>query len=96
MVPLERVFGNEIGTPGAVVGKIMDFPAFIGVSPKALRYVGRALVAADAALYTANAEMMATAVAFDEAKKAKNLKPSLKLKEEVATYLGNTSQTIKF
>lgn len=92
----KEYLGSKFSTPGAVVGKIMDFPAFIGVSPKALRYVGRALAAADAALYTANAEMMATAVAFDEAKKAKNLKPSLKLKEEVATYLGNTSQTIRF
>jgi hypothetical protein len=86
--------GGKFGRKGAFFGKILDFPAFIGVSPKALRYVGRALAAADAMLYYANAEMASGAFAWEHAMIQKAADPNIKVRATAKDMMGNVKGKI--
>ena len=86
--------GRKYGKTGAFFGKMMDFPLFIGTAPKALRYVGRALAAADAMLYTANAEMASGALAWEMASLQNANDPKVKIKEMAKDMLGNVKDKI--
>lgn len=75
-------------------GKVLDFPLFIGVSPKSLRMVGRALSAADAVFSSANQEAMANMLAWAQASKEGKTNPTLNNFKRANEILGNTKKTI--
>lgn len=84
---------TKIGkTFGGVTGKILDFPLVFESSPTALKYIGRALTAADALFSTANQEAMANMLAFAQAKsEGKGMIESYARAQEI---LGNTKKVI--
>jgi hypothetical protein len=86
---------KKVGLSGAKIGKLLDFPAFIGISPKALRYVGRALAAADAMLYTANAEMASGAMAWQQAKILNSEDPAKDIRAMANEMMGNVKEKIE-
>jgi hypothetical protein len=86
---------KKLGLSGAKIGKLLDFPAFIGISPKALRYVGRALAAADAMLYTANAEMASGAMAWQQAKILNSEDPAKDIRAMANEMMGNVKEKIE-
>ena len=76
------------------IGRAMDTRWSVGFSPKNLKYVGRALAAADAMLYTANAEMASAAVAYGDALLKKQSDPNLKVKELYREIMGKTDKQV--
>lgn len=75
-------------------GKILDFPLFIGISPKSLRMVGRALSAADAVFSSANQEAMSNMLAWAQASKEGKTDPTVNNFKRANEILGNTKKVI--
>lgn len=79
---------------GGAVGKILDFPLFFETSPRALKYVGRALTASDAVFSTANQEAMANMMAFAQAKAEGKAGITANTYKRVQEILNNTKQSV--
>lgn len=79
-------------TFGGLTGKILDFPLFFETSPRALKYVGRALTASDAVFSTANQEAMANMMAFAQAKEEG--RTGINTYKRVQEILNNTKQAV--
>ena len=80
---------------GGAVGKFLDFPLFIGISPTALKMVGRALSGADAFFSTTAQEAMANMLAYNEAVAEGKSGITPNGYRRVQELLGNTKQTIQ-
>lgn len=81
-------------TFGGLTGKILDFPLFFETSPRALKYVGRALTASDAIFSTANQEAMANMMAFAQAKAEGKEGITNNTYKRVQEILNNTKQSV--
>ena len=81
-------------TFGGLTGKILDSPLFFETSPRALKYVGRALTASDAIFSTANQEAMANMMAFVQAKAEGKAGITSNTYKRVQEILNNTKQSI--
>lgn len=79
---------------GGVVGKILDSPLLIEISPRALRYVGRSLAASDAIFSTISQEAMANMYAFELAKAEGKKDPTVNTFKRVQSILGNTNMEV--
>jgi hypothetical protein len=79
---------------GGTVGKIMDNPALIEISPKALRYVGRSLAGLDAVFSTIAQEAMANMYAYEQAKAEGKTNPTINTFKRVQSILGNTRMEV--
>jgi hypothetical protein len=77
---------------GGKVGKAMDYAG--GLSPKALKYVGRALAATDAAFSRSNTEAMARMMAYNIAKEEGKTNPDMKIRKRVDEILNNTPENV--
>lgn len=77
---------------GGKVGKVMDYAG--GLSPKALKYVGRALAATDAAFSRSNTEAMARMMAYNIAREEGKTNPDMKIRKRVDEILNNTSENV--
>ena len=80
---------------GGAVGKFLDFPLFIGISPTALKMVGRALAGADAFFSTTAQEAMANMMAYNEAIAEGKSGITPNGYRRVQELLGNTKQNIQ-
>lgn len=80
---------------GGDVGKFLDFPLFIGISPKTLKMVGRALAGADAFFSTTAQEAMANMLAYNQAVAEGKSGITPNGYRRVQELLGNTKQTIQ-
>lgn len=80
---------------GGAVGKLLDFPLFIGISPKTLKMVGRALAGADAFFSTTAQEAMANMLAYNQAVAEGKSGITPNGYRRVQELLGNTKQTIQ-
>jgi hypothetical protein len=104
---LDKYFGNNIleyfswgrtkvgQLGGGAVGKILDFPAFIEMSPKALRYVGRGLSAADAMFSSINQEAYANMMAWAQAVQEGKNQPTKNNYKRANEILGNTKEVVE-
>lgn len=81
-------------TFGGLTGKILDSPLFFETSPRALKYVGRALTASDAIFSTANQEAMANMMAFVQAKAEGKAGITANTYKRVQEILNNTKQSV--
>ena len=79
---------------GGVVGKVMDSPFLIGVSPRSLKLVGRALSASDAMFSTANQEAFSNMYAWLQASKEGKDAPTVSNYTRANEILGNTKENI--
>jgi len=103
---LDKYFGNNIleyfswgrtkvgQLGGGRVGKVLDFPAFIELSPRALRFVGRGLSAADAMFSSINQEAYANMMAWAQAVQEGKNQPTKNNYKRANEILGNTKQVI--
>ena len=80
---------------GGAVGKFLDFPLFIGISPKTLKMVGRALAGADAFFSTAAQEAMANMMAYNQAVAEGRSGITPNGYRRVQEMLGNTKQVVE-
>jgi hypothetical protein len=80
---------------GGAVGKFLDFPLFIGISPKTLKMVGRALAGADAFFSTAAQEAMANMMAYNQAVAEGKSGITPNGYRRVQELLGNTKQVVE-
>ena len=77
---------------GGKVGKVLDYSG--GLSPKALKYVGRALAATDAAFSRSNTEAMARMMAYNIAKEEGKTNPDMNIRKRVDEILNNTQENV--
>ena len=77
---------------GGKVGKVLDYSG--GLSPKALKYVGRALAATDAAFSRSNTEAMARMMAYSIAKEEGKTNPDMNIRKRVDEILNNTQENV--
>lgn len=80
---------------GGAVGKFLDFPLFIGISPTTLKMVGRALAGADAFFSTTAQESMANMLAYNQAVAEGKSGITPNGYRRVQELLGNTKQNIQ-
>lgn len=104
---MDKYFGNNIleyfswgrtkvgQLGGGMVGRVLDFPAFIELSPKALRFVGRGLSAADAMFSSINQEAYANMMAWAQAVQEGKNQPAKNNYNRANEILGNTKQVIE-
>lgn len=75
---------------GDKAGKVLDWAG--GLSPKVLKYVGRALAATDAAFARANSEAISRVMAYNIAKEEGKANPDMDIKKRVDEILNKTSE----
>lgn len=104
---IDKYFGNNIleyfswgrtkigQLGGGRVGMVLDFPAFIELSPKALRFVGRGLSAADAMFSSINQEAYANMMAWAQAVNEGKNQPAKNDYKRANEILGNTKEVIE-
>lgn len=77
---------------GGKVGGVLDYAG--GLSPKVLKYVGRALAATDAAFSRANSEAISNMMAYTQALEEGKTNPTVEIKQRVDEILNKTSEKV--